>query len=72
MCSTREMEITYFASPEEGEEKEETYMIRETREISRAELRRLKRQEANLEALKVIAWVIILAVFFFLAIWAVL
>jgi len=47
-------------------------MIRETRKISRAEFRRLKRQEANLEALKVIAWVIILAVFFFLAIWAVL
>jgi len=47
-------------------------MIRETREISRAELRRLKRQEANLEALKSIAWVIVLTVFFFLAIWAVL
>jgi len=47
-------------------------MIRETREISRAEFRRLKRQEANLEALKSIAWVIVLTVFFFLAIWAVL
>lgn len=47
-------------------------MIRKTREISRAEYRHLRRQEANLEALKVIAWVIILAVFFFLAIWAVL
>ena len=50
-------------------------MIRETREIreiSRTEYRQLRRKEANLEALKVIAWVIILAVFFFLAIWAVL
>lgn len=47
-------------------------MTRETREISRAEYRHLRRQEANLEALKSIAWVIVLTVFFFLAIWAVL
>ena len=47
-------------------------MIRDTREISRAEFRRLKRQEANLEAIKGIVWVIVLAVFFFLAGWAVL
>ncbi len=47
-------------------------MIRETREISRAEFRRLKRQEANLEALKGIAWVIVLTAFFFLTVWTVL
>jgi len=47
-------------------------MIRETREISRAEYRHLRRQEANSETLKGIVWVIVLAVFFFLAIWAVL
>ena len=47
-------------------------MIRETREISRAEFRRLKRKEASLEALKSIVWVIVLTVFFFLAGWAVL
>ena len=47
-------------------------MIRETREISRAEFRRLKRQEANLEAIKGIVWVIVLTAFFFLAGWAVL
>lgn len=47
-------------------------MIRETREISRAEYRHLRRQETNLEALKTIAWVIVLTVFFFLVIWAVL
>lgn len=47
-------------------------MIRETREISRTEYRHLRRQEANLEALKTIAWVIVLTVFFFLVIWAVL
>lgn len=47
-------------------------MTRKTREISRAEYRHLRRQEANLEALKGIAWVIVLTVFFFLAIWAVL
>jgi len=47
-------------------------MTRETREISRAEYRHLRRQEANLEALKVIAWVIVLTVFFFLTIWTVL
>ena len=48
-------------------------MIRETREISRAEFRRLKRQEANLEALKILAWVLVLAAFLFLgwlALWA--
>ena len=47
-------------------------MIRKTREISRTEYRHLRRQEANLEALKAIAWIIMLTVFFFLAIWAVL
>ena len=47
-------------------------MIRDTREISRAELRKLRRQEANLEALKVIMWAIVLTAFFFLAGWAVL
>ena len=47
-------------------------MIRETREISRAEFRRLKQKEASLEALKSIVWVIVLTVFFFLAGWAVL
>lgn len=47
-------------------------MIRNTREISRAEFRRLKRQESNLEALKVIMWVIVLTAIFFLAGWAVL
>lgn len=47
-------------------------MIRETREISRTEYRHLRRQEANLETLKAVAWVIMLAIFFFLAIWAVL
>ncbi len=47
-------------------------MARETREISRAEYRHLRRQEANLEALKVISWVLALTGFFFLAIWAVL
>ena len=48
-------------------------MIRETREISRAEFRRLKRQEANLAALKAIMWVLVLTAFLFLgwlAIWA--
>ena len=47
-------------------------MARETREISRAEFRRLKRKEANLEAIKAISWVLALTGFFFLAIWAVL
>lgn len=47
-------------------------MIRDTREISRAEYRHLRRQETNLEALKVIMWVIVLTAFFFLAGWAVL
>ena len=47
-------------------------MVRDTREISRVEFRRLKRKEANLEAIKAIAWVIVLTVFFFLAVWAVL
>lgn len=47
-------------------------MIRETRKISRAEFRRLKRQEANLEVLKGIAWVIVLAILFFLTVWTVL
>ena len=47
-------------------------MIRDTREISRVEFRRLKRQEANLEALKAIMWVIVLTVLFFLTVWAVL
>jgi len=47
-------------------------MIRETREISRAEYRHLRRQEANLETLKGIVWVIVLTVLFFLTIWTVL
>ena len=47
-------------------------MARETREISRAEYRHLRRQEANFEALKVIAWVIVLTVLFFLTVWTVL
>lgn len=47
-------------------------MIRDTREISRAEFRRFKRQEANLAALQVIMWVIVLTAIFFLAGWAVL
>lgn len=48
-------------------------MIRETREISRAEYRHLRRQSTNLEALKSIAWVLVLAAFLFLgwlALWA--
>ena len=47
-------------------------MIRDTREISRVEFRRLKRKEASLEALKGIVWVIVLTAFLFLswlAIW---
>ena len=47
-------------------------MIRKTREISRAEYRHLRRQEANLETLKGIAWVIVLAILFFLTVWTVL
>ena len=47
-------------------------MIRDTRQISRAEYRHLRRQATNLEALKVIMWVIVLTAFFFLAGWAVL
>lgn len=58
--------------PKKVKKRREIKMIRETREISRAEYRHLRRQEANLEALKVIAWVIVLTVFFFLAGWAVL
>lgn len=42
-------------------------MIRETREISRAEFRRLKRKEASLEALKAIAWVFVFTAFLFLS-----
>lgn len=47
-------------------------MIRNTREVSRAEYRHLRRQSTNLEALKSIAWVMVLTAFFFLswlAIW---
>lgn len=47
-------------------------MIRKTREVSRSEYRHLRRQAANLEALKGTVWVIALTVFFFLAGWAVL
>ena len=48
-------------------------MIRDTREISRVEFRRLKRKEANLEALKVIVLVLVFTAFLFLgwlAIWS--
>lgn len=48
-------------------------MIRETREISRAEYRHLRRKEASLEALKSIAWVLVFTAFLFLgwlAMWA--
>lgn len=48
-------------------------MIRDTKEISRVEFRRLKRQEANLEALKIIAWVIVMTGFLllgWLAVWS--
>ena len=48
-------------------------MIRKTREISRAEYRHLRRQEANLETLKGIVWVLVLTAFLFLvwvATWA--
>ena len=48
-------------------------MIRDTRKISRAEYRHLRRQKANLEALKFIAWVLVLTAFLFLgwvATWA--
>ena len=48
-------------------------MIRETREISRAEYRHLRRQATNLEALKAVAWVLVPTAFLFLgwlAIWA--
>ena len=48
-------------------------MIRDTREISRSEYRHLRRQAANLEALKSIAWIVLLTVFIilgWLAIWA--
>ena len=41
-------------------------MIRETREISRAEYRHLRRQSTNLEALKSIAWVLVFTAFLFL------
>lgn len=47
-------------------------MIRETREISRAEYRHLRRQEADLEVLKILAWVLVFTAFLFLswlAIW---
>ena len=48
-------------------------MIRDTREISRVEFRRIKRKEASLEALKSIVWVLVLTAFLFLswlAMWA--
>ena len=48
-------------------------MIREMREISRAEYRHLRRQSTNLEALKILAWVLVFTAFLFLswlAIWA--
>lgn len=48
-------------------------MIRETREISRAEYRHLRRQSTNLEALKSIMWAIILTGFLllgWLAVWS--
>lgn len=48
-------------------------MIRETREISRTEYRHLRRQATSLEALKILAWMLVFTAFLFLgwlAIWA--
>lgn len=42
-------------------------MIREAREISRAEYRHLRRQSTNLEALKILAWVLVFTAFLFLS-----
>ena len=48
-------------------------MIRDTRKVSRAEYRLLRRQATSLEALKAVAWVLALTAFLFLgwlAMWA--